>query len=126
MRRLTLRTLASALVALAVAAPPAPAQVGAAATCSTTVAVPRDRTFDDLLITKGNYTVIVVDTRELNCGEAVRSFRAFVAAPGSAAPAGWDVDWQRISSSADGTACAGLAVTWRALTIKPAPVLRNE
>ena len=62
MRRLTLRTLACALVALAVAAPPAAAQASAAATCTTTVAVPRDRAFDDLLLTKGSYRITVVDT----------------------------------------------------------------
>jgi cell division protease FtsH len=92
MRRLTLRTLACALVTLAVAAPPASAQVSSAATCSTTVPVARERAFDDLLLTEGNYEVTVLDTREMNCGDAIRALRSFVAAPGSGAPEGWDVD----------------------------------
>jgi cell division protease FtsH len=56
------------------------------------VAVPRDRAFDDLLLTKGNYEVTVLDTSDLNCGAAIRALRGFVATPGTAAPEGWDVD----------------------------------
>ena len=92
MRRLTLRTLICALVTLAALAPPASAQASSAATCSTTVAVPRDRAFDDLLLTKGNYEITVIDTSDLNCGAAIRTLRGFVATPGTAAPEGWDVD----------------------------------
>ncbi len=94
MRRLTLRTLACVLFALAAAATPAAAQrAGAgAAVCTTTINVPRDHTFGDLLLTSGDYKVTVLDTGDLNCGVATHSLRQFVAAPGSAVPTGWDVN----------------------------------
>ena len=92
MRRLTLRTLAFALLTLAVAAPSAAAQAPSAATCSTTVGVTRDRAFDDLLLTKGNYEVTVIDTSDLNCAVAIKTLREFVASPGRGVPEGWDVD----------------------------------
>jgi cell division protease FtsH len=92
MRRLTLRTLAFALLTLALAAPTAVAQAPSAATCSTTVGVSRDRAFADLLLTKGNYQIIVTDTGDLNCAVAVKTLREFVASPGRGVPEGWDVD----------------------------------
>jgi cell division protease FtsH len=92
MRRPTLLTFACALVALALAAPPALAQSGGSAVCSTTVGVPRDRTFGDLLLTKGNYRVTVIDTGDLNCGLAIQTLRGFVASPGTAVPDCWDVN----------------------------------
>ncbi len=93
MRRPTLLTFACALVALALAAPTAPAQnAGGSAVCTTTVPVLRDRTFGDLLLTKGSYRVTVIDTGDLSCGLAVQTLRGFVASPGAAVPEGWDVD----------------------------------
>ncbi|MBN1530582.1 MAG: ATP-dependent zinc metalloprotease FtsH [Thermoleophilaceae bacterium] len=91
MRRPTLLTFACALVALVLAAPPALAQ-GGAAVCNTTVPVQRDRTFGDLLLTKGSYSITVLDTGDLNCGLAVQTLREFVAKQGASVPAGWDVN----------------------------------
>ena len=78
MRRLTLRTLACVLFALAAAATPAAAQSAGAgsAVCTTTINVPRDHTFGDLLLTSGNYRVTVLDTGDLNCGVATHSLAA--------------------------------------------------
>ena len=96
MRRLTLRTLACALVALACAAPPAAApgrRLGHLRRA--TVAVPRDRASRTSSSTKGSYRIMVLDTGELDCAAAASHLREFVAEPGSAAPEGWDVDASR-------------------------------
>jgi cell division protease FtsH len=92
MRRPTLLTFACALTVLVLAVPPAQAQGGAAAVCNTTVPVQRDRTFGDLLLTQGNYSITVLDTGDLSCGLAVQTLRQFVAQPGMSVPDGWDVD----------------------------------
>src|SRR5215208_5364656 len=92
MRRPTLLTFACALVALALAPGPALGDGARSAVCTTTVAVQRDRTFGDLLLTKGTYRVTVIDTGDLNCGLAIQTLRGFVASPGTGVPKGWDVD----------------------------------
>jgi cell division protease FtsH len=92
MRRPSLLTFACALIALVLAAPALAQSGGGAAVCSTTVPVPRDRTFGDLLLTKGSYSITVLDTGDLSCGLAVQTLREFVAQPGTKVPEGWDVD----------------------------------
>ena len=51
--------------------------------------------FEDFLLTKGSYRIVVLDTGELDCAAAASFLREFVAEPGSAAPEGWDVDASR-------------------------------
>ncbi len=92
MRRLTLLTLVCALVALTGAVPSAQAAGGGAATCTNTVAVPRDKTFGDFLLPKGAYRITVSDSGDLSCALAIKELRGFVAQPGAAVPDGWDVN----------------------------------
>ena len=82
----------------AVAVPGAQAQGGGSATCTNTVAVPRDKTFGDFLLTKGIYRVTVSDSGDLSCALAIKELRGFVAQPGAAVPEGWDVNAGRGSS----------------------------
>jgi cell division protease FtsH len=92
MSRFILRAFACALVALLVAVPQAGAAGGGSAACTETIAIPRDRAFGELLLTRGDYRVLVPDSGELSCAVALGELRRFVAAPGNGVPEGWDVD----------------------------------
>ncbi len=92
MKRLTLRTLACAFLALALAAPSAVAQEGGSATCTTIVTAARDRALSGFAVSKGDYEVTVLDTRDLTCADATRNFREFLGRTGTELPEGWTVD----------------------------------
>src|SRR5918998_262656 len=105
MRR-PLRTLPllATLVALALPAAPAAAQEGGAAGCTVPVQVSKKQALGGMVLEPGPYKVTVLDTSELNCGDASEALRTALREPGDALPDGlkFDAPTQTLSKE-DGT-----------------------
>ncbi len=90
MRR-TLRSLAllAALIVLAVPPATAAAAAGGSASCTVPFEVARHQQLGELGFDPGPYKLTVLDTSELNCGEASDALRAALREPGAELPDGW-------------------------------------
>jgi AAA+ superfamily predicted ATPase len=91
MQQLMRRTLLLLLLALAVLAPSAHAQ-GGAAQCRQPVEVRTEQAVAGETFEKGRYRLTIQDTGDLDCGQAREAFREILAAPGGRLPAGWELD----------------------------------
>jgi cell division protease FtsH len=89
MRRISV--LLALLIAVAVAAPPAFAQ-GGAAQCRQTFKLAGEQRVSTLVLPKGRYRINVQETGDLTCDQAREAMREILAAPGGTLPDGWQVD----------------------------------
>jgi cell division protease FtsH len=105
MRR-TLRSLPllAAIAALAVASAPAAAATGGSAACTVPFELARGQQLGEMSFQRGPYKLTVLDTSEINCGEASDALRAALREPGADLPDGWKFDASsHILSREDGT-----------------------
>jgi cell division protease FtsH len=102
----TLRSLPmlAALIALAAAAAPASAAPGGSAACTIPFEIAHKQQLGETGFDRGPYKLTVLDTSQLNCGEASEALRNALRAPGAELPDGWRFDApSRVLSRADGT-----------------------
>jgi cell division protease FtsH len=102
----TLRSLPvlAALVALAIPAAQAAAAPGGSAACTIPFEIAHHQQLGELGFDPGPYKLTVLDTSQVNCGEASEDVRAALRAPGAELPDGWRFDApSRVLSRADGT-----------------------
>jgi cell division protease FtsH len=93
-----------ALMALAVWAAPASAAAGGSAACTIPFEIAHGQQLGELKLDSGPYKLTVLDTSQMNCGEANDAVRAALRAPGAELPDGWRFDApSRVLSKADGT-----------------------
>src|SRR5215211_4242844 len=105
MRR-TLRSLALLVALVALAAPPASASAaaGGSASCTVPFEVARHQQLGELGFDPGPYKLTVLDTSQLNCGEASEALRDALREPGAELPEGWKFDAaSHVLSRDDGT-----------------------
>src|SRR5215211_90594 len=105
MRR-TLRSLALLVALVALAAPPASASAaaGGSASCTVPFEVARHQQLGELGFDPGPYKLTVLDTSQLNCGEASEALRDALREPGAELPEGWKFDAaSHVLSREDGT-----------------------
>jgi cell division protease FtsH len=81
----------AALIALAVPSAAAGAS-GGAASCSVPFDIAHKQQLGELSLDKGTYKLTVLDTSEINCGEASDAVRAALREPGADVPDGWRFD----------------------------------
>jgi cell division protease FtsH len=104
MRR-TLRSLPllAALIALAVPSTAA-AAAGGSASCTIPFEVAHKQQLGEMTFERGPYKLTVLDTSQLNCGDASDALRAALRAPGAELPTGWRLDASsHVLSRDDGT-----------------------
>jgi cell division protease FtsH len=105
MRR-TLRSLPllATLLALAVPAAPASAADGGSAACTVPFEIARKQQLGEMSFERGPYKLTVLDTSELNCGDATDALRKALREPGADLPDGWKFDAaSRVVSREDGS-----------------------
>ena len=80
-----LRSLPVLAVLIALAAPGTAfaAAAGGSASCTVPLEIARHQQLGELSLDPGPYKVTVLDTSELNCGEASDAFRAALRSPGA-------------------------------------------
>ena len=94
----------AALIALAAPAAASAATAGGSASCTIPFEIARHQQLGELSLDPGPYKVTVLDTSELNCGEASDAFRAALRSPGAELPEGWRIDPSTsVLSRTDGT-----------------------
>src|SRR3954447_20384527 len=100
-----LRSLPVLAALIALAAPgTASAASGGSAACTIPFEIARSQQLGELSLDRGPYKLTVMDTSEVNCGEASDAVRAALRAPGAELPEGWRIDpGTGILSRADGT-----------------------
>jgi cell division protease FtsH len=101
-----LRSLPVLAAVLALAAPAASyaAAAGGSASCTIPFEIARGQQLGELSLDRGPYKLTVLDTSQLNCGEASDAVRAALREPGAEVPEGWQVDASsRVLSRSDGT-----------------------
>src|SRR3954452_11988056 len=102
----TLRSLPvlAALTALALLPAPASAAAGGSASCTIPFEVAHGQQLGEGRFDPGPYKLTVLDTSQLNCGEASDALRAALRVPGAQLPDGWRFDGpSHVLSRADGT-----------------------
>ena len=82
----------TALALLAGAAAPTASAQGGSATCQAPITVRGEDRVGPLKVADGKHRIMVTDTQQLTCSDAVKRFRAFLKAPGNRLPTGWTVD----------------------------------
>src|SRR5215217_3160649 len=100
-----LRSLPVLAALIALAAPGvASAASGGSADCTIPFEIARDQQLGELSLDQGPYKLTVLDTSEINCGEASDAVRDALRTPGADLPEGWKVDSSsRVLSRSDGT-----------------------
>src|SRR5215217_8055236 len=100
-----LRSLPVLAALIALAAPAvASAASGGSADCTIPFEIARDQQLGELSLDQGPYKLTVLDTSEINCGEASDAVRDALRTPGADLPEGWKVDSSsRVLSRSDGT-----------------------
>src|SRR3954452_5044149 len=100
-----LRRLPVFAVLIALAAPgTAAAASGGSASCTIPFEIAHRQQLGELSIVRGPYKLTVMDTSEINCGEASDAVRAALRAPGAEVPDGWRIDPSTgVLSRSDGT-----------------------
>src|SRR5215212_3659119 len=94
----------AALIALAAPSAADAAAAGGSAACTIPLEVAHKQELGEIAFEPGPYKLTVVDSSQLNCGEATDAVRAALRAPGAELPEGWRVDPStRVLSRADGT-----------------------
>jgi len=84
--------LLAALIALVVLSAPAAAAPGGAASCSVPFELAHQQQLGELSLDRGPYRLTVLDTSQINCGEASDAVRAALRVPGADLPNGWRFD----------------------------------
>jgi cell division protease FtsH len=84
--------LLAALVVLALPAAPAAAADGGSASCNVPFEVAHNQRLGEMRFEPGTYKLTVLDSSELNCGEASDVLRAALRQPGADLPDGWVFD----------------------------------
>src|SRR3954453_16375519 len=100
-----LRSLPVFAVLIALAAPgTAAAASGGSASCTIPFEIAHRQQLGELSIDRGPYKLTVMDTSEINCGEASDRMRAALRSPGAELPEGWKIDpSSSVLSRTDGT-----------------------
>src|SRR5215210_1744708 len=100
-----LRSLPVLAALIALAAPgTASAASGGSASCTIPFEIAHRQQLGELSIDRGPYKLTVMDTSEINCGEASDRVRAALRAPGAELPEGWKIDpASGVLSRTDGT-----------------------
>ena len=100
-----LRSLPVLAALIALAAPAAAsAAAGGSASCTIPFEIARQQQLGELSLDRGPYKLTVLDTSQLNCGEASDAVRAALRAPGAELPEGWRIDASsNVLSRTDGT-----------------------
>src|SRR4051812_20817303 len=100
-----LRSLPVFAALIALAAPgTAAAASGGSASCTIPFEIAHRQQLGELSIDRGPHKLTVMDTSEINCGEASDAVRAALRAPGAELPEGWRIDpTSSILSRTDGT-----------------------
>jgi len=103
----TLRSLpvfAALLVLAALSAPASFAAPGGSASCTIPFEIAHNQQLGETSFDRGPYKLTVLDTSQMNCGEASDAVRAALRAPGAELPDGWRFDApSRVLSRPDGT-----------------------
>jgi cell division protease FtsH len=102
----TLRSLPvlAALTALALVPAPASAATGGSASCTIPFEVAHGQQLGEIRFDAGPYKLTVLDTSQMNCGEASDAVRAALRVPGADLPDGWRFDGpSHVLSRDDGT-----------------------
>src|SRR4029079_17353957 len=103
----TLRSLpvfAALLVLAALSAPASFAAPGGSASCTIPFEIAHNQQLGETSLDRGPYKLTVLDTSQMNCGEASDAVRAALRAPGAELPDGWRFDApSRVLSRPDGT-----------------------
>jgi cell division protease FtsH len=84
--------LLAALVVLALPAAPAAAAGGGSASCTVPFEVAHNQRLGEMRFERGTYKLTVLDSSELNCGEASDALRGALRQPGADLPDGWVFD----------------------------------
>jgi cell division protease FtsH len=92
----------AAVMALALPAAPAGAAAGGSASCTVPFEIAHRQQLGELSLDRGPYRLTVLDTSELNCGEASDTLRDALRAPGADLPDGWRFDANSRVLSRDG------------------------
>src|SRR5689334_4465806 len=82
----------AALIALAAPSAANAAAAGGSASCTIPFDIAHRQQLGEMAFVPGTYKLTVLDTSELNCGEASNELRAALRAPGAELPEGWRVD----------------------------------
>jgi cell division protease FtsH len=100
-----LRSLPVLAALIALAAPgTASAASGGSASCTIPFEIARKQQLGEMSIDRGPYKLTVLDTSEINCGEASDTLRDALRAPGAELPEGWKIDASsHVLSRSDGT-----------------------
>src|SRR3954468_7077654 len=100
-----LRSLPVLAALIALAAPgTAAAASGGSASCTIPFEIAHRQQLGELSIDRGAYKLTVMDTSEINCGEASDRVRAALRSPGAELPEGWKIDpSSSVLSRTDGT-----------------------
>src|SRR5215212_8517362 len=94
----------AALIALAAPSAADAAAAGGSAACTIPLEVAHKQELGEIAFEPGPYKLTVIDSSQLNCGEATDAVRAALRAPGAELPEGWRVDPStRVLSRGDGT-----------------------
>jgi cell division protease FtsH len=92
----------AAVMALALPAASAGAADGGSASCTVPFEIAHRQQLGELSLDRGPYQLTVLDTSELNCGEASDAVRDALRAPGADLPDGWRFDANSRVLSRDG------------------------
>src|SRR5829696_3288414 len=100
-----LRSLPVLAALIALAAPgTASAASGGSASCTIPFEIARKQQLGEMSVDRGPYKLTVLDTSEINCGEASDALRDALRAPGAELPEGWKLDASsHVLSRSDGT-----------------------
>src|SRR4051812_31284337 len=101
-----LRSLPVLAVLMALAAPgtAAAAAAGGSASCTVPLEIARHQQLGELNLDRGPYKLTVLDSSQLNCGEASDAVRDALRAPGADLPEGWVLDaFSKVLARSDGT-----------------------
>src|SRR3954452_24904970 len=94
----------AAVIALAAPGTAAAAAAGGSASCTIPFEIAHNQQLGEMSIARGPYKLTVMDTSEINCGEASDAVRAALRAPGAELPEGWRIDPSTgVLSRSDGT-----------------------
>jgi cell division protease FtsH len=100
-----LRSLPVLAALIALAAPSAAsAASGGSASCTIPFEIAHKQQLGETSFDRGHYKLTVLDSSQLNCGEASDAVREALRAPGAELPEGWQIDpSSRVLSRSDGT-----------------------
>ena len=94
----------AALLALAAPGTASAAAAGGSASCTVPFEIARHQQLGELNLDRGPYKLTVLDSSQLNCGEATDALRDALRAPGADLPDGWILDASsHVLSRTDGT-----------------------